>query len=105
MEKENQKQKEIIKYLIGKNKKIQKRKNEYKLQNKDMEKNLEKVNNQNEALLVENTEVWKKNVEITKDLEDEKKVNEKLKKKEEEFKEKEKIMQKRIEELQNELDR
>ena len=68
MEKENQKQKEIIKYLIGKNKKIQKRKNEYKLQNKDMEKNLEKVNNQNEALLVENTKVWKTNVEITKDL-------------------------------------
>jgi hypothetical protein len=68
MEKENQKQKEIIKYLIGKNQKIQKRKNEYKLQNKDMEKNLEKVNNQNEALLVENTKVWKTNVEITKDL-------------------------------------
>ena len=92
MEKENQKQKEIIKYLIGKNKKIQKRKNEYKLQNKDMEKNLEKVNNQNEALLVENTKVWKTNVEITKDL----------KKKEEEYKEKEKLMQKRIEELQKE---
>ena len=81
MEKENQKQKEIIKYLIGQNKKIQKRKNEYKLQNKDMEKNLEKVNNRNEALLVENTKVWKTNVEITKDLADEKKVNEKLKKK------------------------
>ena len=46
-----------------------------------MEKNLEKVNNQNEALLDENTKVWKTNVEITKDLADEKKVNEKLKKK------------------------
>lgn len=59
MEEENRKQKDLINYLLLKNQKIQKRKNEYKIKAKDMEVKLEKAINQKEDLLNENTKVWK----------------------------------------------